>query len=271
MPLTQEPLGRSVRGPGLPTVVAAIAAGAMAVGGCKSEPAAIRFFVAASAAELVGAWAEDARAAGAVGTGVRVEVNAAASSTLARQIEAGAPADLFLSANVQWMDRLERAGLLEAGTRVDLLRNELVIATPKLDGLPDGADADLPGNIKRCVALADPEHVPAGRYARQVLEARGWWAPLQGRLVPAADVRAALALLGRGECEAGLVYATDLLAEPRVRRLGPATEHDPVVYPVAAIKGRTGAGGGVGEAVRSLLKYMGSPAARAAAQARGFQ
>ena len=213
--------------------------------------------MAASAAGLVEQWAADA--------GTRVSVNAAASSTLARQIEAGAPADLYLSANVQWMDRLDRAGQLEPGTRTDLLRNELVIATPRQDGLPDGADADLPANIRRCVAMADPDHVPAGKYARQVLEARGWWDGLQGRLVPAADVRAALMLLARGECDAGLVYATDLIASPKVRRLGPAPEHDPIVYPVAAIKGRATA------AVRSFLGYIGSPPAQAVARARGFQ
>jgi molybdate transport system substrate-binding protein len=196
---------------------------------------------------------------------MQVEINAAASSTLARQIEAGAPADLFLSADVQWMDRLEKLGALAPGTRRDLLRNELVIATPKTDGLPPGAERDLPAAVKRCVALADPEHVPAGRYAKQVLQARGWWDALQGRMVPAADVRAALALLVRSECEAGFVYATDIVAAPSVRRLGAAPEHDPIVYPVAAVKGR------VTPAVKAFLDYIASDAAQAAARARGFQ
>ncbi len=216
----------------------------------------MQFYVAASAADLVERWAADA--------GARVSVNAAASSTLARQIEAGAPADLYLSANVQWMDRLDHGGLLAPGTRSDLLRNELVIATPRDDGLADGADADLPGAIKRCVSLADPDHVPAGQYALQVLKKRGWWDKLEGRVVPAADVRAALMMLARGECDAGLVYATDLLASPRVRRLGPATEHDPVVYPVAAMKGRAT------PEVHRLLQYMSGTAAQATARKRGF-
>ena len=170
-------------------------------------------------------------------TGLQVRASYAASSALARQIEAGAPAQAFVSADEQWMDYLERKGLLQSGTRRDVLGNRLVWIVPATSKAPADPLAAL-GPRDR-LALADPQHVPAGKYARAALEKMGAWRSLSGRLAAAENVRAALALVARGECPLGIVYETDALAEPKVRiasRIDPRL-HPPIVYPAAAIRG----------------------------------
>lgn len=161
----------------------------------------------------------------------------AASSALARQIEGGAPADLFLSADAEWMDRLDSAGLLRAGSRADLLANELVLIAPApAAGAPPPA-AGLAALAAGRVAMADPEAVPAGRYARAALGHLGLWDAVAPRVVPAENVRAALALVERGEVGLGIVYATDALASSRVvvvHRFAPGS-HPPIRYPVAIL------------------------------------
>ncbi|MEO6042153.1 MAG: molybdate ABC transporter substrate-binding protein [Croceibacterium sp.] len=156
----------------------------------------------------------------------------AATSALARQIEQGAPADLFVSADEEWADKLDRAHLLRAGTRRDVLTNELVLIGTKggtVRGLADLGQGKL--------ALADPAAVPAGKYARAALESSGAWAKVAGNVVPAENVRAALALVERGEAPLGVVYATDALASAKVDVLEtfPAAGHPPIRYPVAII------------------------------------
>ncbi|MBC7159257.1 MAG: molybdate ABC transporter substrate-binding protein [Porphyrobacter sp.] len=184
--------------------------------------------------EVAGAWAAKGHQ--------RPRLSFAASSVLARQIEGGAPADLFVSADAEWMDRLDRAGLLRPGSRADLLGNQLVLiapasAAPAAPAAGVRPPAGLAALSARLVAMGDPEAVPAGRYARAALEHLGLWTAVAPRVVPAENVRAALALVERGEVPLGIVYATDARASPRVvviHRFAPAS-HPPIRYPVAIL------------------------------------
>ena len=162
----------------------------------------------------------------------------AASSALARQVQAGAPADLFASADEEWMDVLDRAGLIAAGTRMDLAGNRLVVVAP----------VSWRGRITRAtlgrtlaagpMAMADPEAVPAGKYGRAALVTLGAWDAVAPHVVRAENVRAALALVERGAAPFGIVYATDARASRAVRVAGvfPADSHPPIRYPVARLK-----------------------------------
>lgn len=162
----------------------------------------------------------------------------AASSALARQAQAGVPADLFASADEEWMDVLDRAGLLAAGTRANLAGNRLVVVAP----------AAWRGRLTRAtlartlaagpVAMADPDAVPAGKYGRAALERLGAWPAVAPHVVRAANVRAALLLVERGAAPFGIVYATDARAAAAVRVAGlfPADSHPPIRYPVARLK-----------------------------------
>jgi molybdate transport system substrate-binding protein len=162
----------------------------------------------------------------------------AASSALARQVEAGAPADLFASADEEWMDALGQRGLLAAGTRATFLGNRLVVVAPR------GSRATVTrANLARVlaagpVAMADPASVPAGKYGRAALERLGAWSQVAPRVVRAENVRAALALVERGAAPFGIVYATDARASAKVRVAGvfPAGSHPPVRYPLARLK-----------------------------------
>jgi len=169
--------------------------------------------------------------------GTPVRAAYAASSALARQIEAGAPAQVFISADEEWMDYVERKSLLQPGTRRDVFANRLVWVVPAGRGTP----ADPLGALgpRDRLALADPQHVPAGKYARAALEKMGAWPGMAGRIAAAENVRGALALVARGECPLGVVYETDARAEPKVRiagRIDPGL-HPRIVYPAAAIRG----------------------------------
>lgn len=204
----------------------------------------------------------------AAAEGLQARLVFGASSTLARQIAAGAPADLYLSASAEWMDYLEQEGMMAAGTRVDFLGGDLVLIAPKGEGFTVdwGPGFSLARALTGRLALADPDHVPAGVYARQALIHLGWWDDLRRRLAPATDVRAALAFVERGECSAGIVYATDALASQRIELLGriPADSHDPVVYPLAAIRGRDT------PLVRRLLAFLQSTSSLELFARRGF-
>ncbi len=164
----------------------------------------------------------------------------AASSALARQILAGAPADLFLSADEDWMDAIAKAGLLRAGTRTTLLGNRLVLIAPvaskvRLTPVRGFALARALGSGR--LALADPAAVPAGKYAKAALTALGVWPGVAAKIAPAENVRAALALVERGAAPLGIVYATDARAAQAVRVVGvfPASSHPPIRYPVAVL------------------------------------
>ena len=174
----------------------------------------------------------------------RPVLSLAASSALARQIEAKAPADLFLSADEEWMDYLAGRNLIVSTSRVSFLTNRLVIVAPSASRVsftvrPGFALAAALGGGR--LALADPDAVPAGRYARDALTRLKVWPAVQGSLARAENVRAAMALVARGAAPLGIVYATDARADGAVRVAGwiPATAHKPITYPVARIAAAT--------------------------------
>ncbi len=165
----------------------------------------------------------------------------AATSALARQIESGAPADLFISADEKWMDEVEAKGLIEAGSRADMLGNSLVLVAPAKSDVQITVAEGFPLAIALGtgrLAMADPDAVPAGRYGKEALIKLGVWDAVAGKVAPAENVRAALALVGRGEAPLGIVYATDAKADPKVRLVAsfPEASHTPIRYPVAVLK-----------------------------------
>ncbi len=165
----------------------------------------------------------------------------AASNVLEKQIEQGAPADLFFSADTDWMDAAQKAGLVKDGTRVDLLGNAIVLVAPKdatlaVDVHPGfDLNAALAGGR---LAMGNVDAVPAGKYGKAALQTLGAWEGVKDHVAQAESVRAALAFVARGETPLGLVYATDAAAEPKVKVVGvfPAGSHPPIVYPVAITK-----------------------------------
>ena len=200
--------------------------------------------------------------------GEKIAFNFAASSALVSQIEAGAPVDLLVTADESTMGRLEKAALVLAGTRRPLLGNRLAVIVPtgsKIQ-LTKAAELANPG-VKR-LALADPEAVPAGKYAKAWLESLGVWASVEKRVVPTLNVRAALAAVAAGEADAGVVYLTDVgaTATVRIAFTVPAGEAPPIVYPVAVIAGSKNPA-----SARDLLKVLESPAARAIFDRFGFE
>lgn len=175
-------------------------------------------------------------------TGNDAKVTYAGTPTLAKQIELGAPADVFVAADTQWMDYLATKGLIRAGTRFDRIGNGLVLIAPVLSAraeikLEPGIDlAGILGDGR--LAMGDPDSVPAGRYARAALEFLGIWPSLASRIAPVDNVRLALALVARGEAPLGIVYRSDARAEPKVRVLAefPAKSHPPIVFPMAIVE-----------------------------------
>ena len=175
-------------------------------------------------------------------SGVPVKESFASSSTLARQIEAGAPAQVFISADTKWMDYLAQKGLVAAQT--PLLGNELALIAPADSPLrPHAIDPsfDWPRLLGRDgrLAVGDPDHVPAGIYAKEALQHLGAWKTLEPRLARADDVRGALAFVERGETPLGIVYVTDARVSAKVKIAGvfPGATHSPIVYPAAILKG----------------------------------
>ncbi|RJF90202.1 molybdate ABC transporter substrate-binding protein [Sphingomonas cavernae] len=164
----------------------------------------------------------------------------AASSALARQVEAGAPADIFVSADEPWMDALAQNGLIRSGTRVSFLANRLALIAPASSRVTLPIRRDFPiaaalGDGR--LAMADPDAVPAGRYGKAALASLGVWPSVAQKVARAENARAALALVERGEAPLGIVYATDARASRRVRLVGlfPPTTHPPITYPVATL------------------------------------
>lgn len=200
-----------------------------------------------------------------------LRLSLASSSTLARQIEQGAPANLFGSADLKWMDYLDKRGLLVAGTRRDLLSNDLVLVVPA--GAPRHVDirpgfdlAALLGADGR-LAVGDPAHVPVGIYAAEALHKLGLWDSVKARLAPADNVRSALLLVERGEAPAGICYGTDAAVSRQVMVAGvfPAASHAPIVYPFALVRG------GDTPQARALLDFLAGDTARGIFAARGFK
>jgi molybdate transport system substrate-binding protein len=183
---------------------------------------------------------DDVNAAYTAKTGVKVAASYAASSTLAKQIEQGAPADVFVSADTDWMDYAISKKNINEPTRVNLLGNSIVLIAPKdskIDNvtIAQGFDlAKLAGDGK--IATGDVKSVPVGKYAQAALEKLGAWQAAAPKFAMAESVRAALALVARGEAVLGIVYSTDAKVEPGVKIVGtfPADSHPPIIYPVAA-------------------------------------
>nr|AYM53938.1 molybdenum ABC transporter periplasmic molybdate-binding protein [Corallococcus coralloides] len=198
-------------------------------------------------------------------TGHEVSFAFGASSDLARQATAGAPADAFLSADAPKLEALEKAGLVQAGTRVDLLSNRLVVVVPVRARGTVAGPADLKG-VKR-LALADPAAVPAGVYAKAWLEKAGLWKDVEAKVVPALDVRAALSAVEAGRVDAGVVYATDAAQSKKVRVafVVPEGEAPRIVYPVAAL-----AKGKAPEAGRAFVRFLRTEGARKVFARHGF-
>jgi len=200
-------------------------------------------------------------------SGDTLRFNFGASSTLARQIEEGAPGDLFLSADEAKMDGLEKKGLLVPGTRRSLLSNLLVIIVPvDAQEIPKSA-AELTKPEYKKIAVAEPATVPAGIYAREYLQRLGIWDALNGKLVPTENVRGALAAVESGNVEAGFVYKTDALVSRKVKiALEIASDGGPKIsYPFAVLKSSKDA-----ERAKKLADYLGGPEARATFLKFGF-
>ncbi len=202
----------------------------------------------------------------AIGT---IKVSYAASSQLARQIEHGAPAAVFISADLDWMDHVEKLGKLETGTRANLLGNALVLVAPKdsdarVDLAAGGSVTDALGPSGR-LAVGEPNSVPAGKYAKAALTSLGQWDALASRAVSADNVRSALNFVARKEAALGIVYRTDALSEPAVRIVDtfPAATHAPIVYPIGLLAP-------AGDEARKLHALLLSPGVQAAFVAAGF-
>lgn len=249
-------------------VAAAAILGACAPGRPAGAPP-IDLFAAASLREMLDAAidAHDRR------TGRTVRATYAGSAQLARQIAAGAPADLFIPADSVWMDWLDQSGLVEPGTRRRLAANRLVLIAPATS--PGGpVDLTAPGDfVERLgdgrLAMAEPA-MPAGRYGQAALTRLNLWSGVRDRIAPGVDVRAALALVARGEVPLGIVYATDARVEPRVRVVArfPAASHPPIVYPAALIRRQDGSGDRIG--AQAFLDGLAGPEGQAMFLRFGF-
>lgn len=247
------------------SLVASSAWTGAAAAGTDREDEGVLVFAAASTTNAV---REIADRFAAQGLG-RIVTSFAASSALARQIDGGAPAGLFISASEEWMDYLAARGRIEAGTRRGLVSNRLVLIAPARSSLelriaPGFALAEALGDGR--LALGDPNHVPAGMYAKAALVSLGVWPSVQSKLAPMADVRAALAFVEREETVAGIVYASDATASRRVKVLDvfPDEAHPPITYAVALVKG-------AGASARAFYEYLVSPEARAVFEGHGFR
>lgn len=242
----------------LVAVLLAFAAPALA------QPAPLTVFAAASLRDVMDAQAAAFTRAG----GPPVRFSYAASSAIARQIENGAPADLFISADSDWMDYVAQRGLIDAGSRRNLVTNHLALIAP--------ANSKLRLTIRKNMsllaaldggrlAMAGPD-VPAGRYGRAALTSLGVWPSVEGRVVQADNVRNAMVFVSRGEAPLGVVYDTDAKVDPKVRIVGlfPASSHPPIIYPGAVVKSSTN------PAAQRFLTYLKSRAGQATFRRYGF-
>jgi molybdate transport system substrate-binding protein len=244
----------------------ALAAAVMPMAAARAQAAGLVIFAAASLKnaldEIAAAWTKE--------TGKTApRISYAASSALAKQMEQGAPADLFLSAYLDWMDYVEKKDLIAKDTRVNLLGNKIVLIAPKdskttIEVKPgfDLAKALAGGKL----AMANVDAVPAGKYGKAALEKLGAWNGVKDNVAQADNVRAALLLVARGEAPLGIVYSTDAAAEPNVKIVGtfPADSHPPIVYPAAVIKAAKSAD------AKPFLDYLKSAKARPAFEKQGF-
>jgi molybdate transport system substrate-binding protein len=201
--------------------------------------------------------------------GRKVVVSYGASSALAKQIENGAPADIFISADLDWMDYVAAHKLIKPETRFNLLGNKLVLIASvdsriNLTIAPNFPLAQALGNDR--LAMADPSAVPAGKYGKAALEALGVWSSVSSKIAPAQDVRATMLLVARGEAPLGIVYQTDAAADKSVKIVGafPESTHPPIIYPVAVTTASTNPG------AAAYIGFLKSPSAKPAFEIQGF-
>src|SRR6516165_3036846 len=230
-----------------------------------AEEKTLTVFAAASMKNAL----DDIDAAFTAKTGVKITASYAASSTLAKQIEQGAPADIFVSADTDWMDYAAARKSINEATRINLLGNSLVLIAPKDSKIGDvtiGAGFDLAklaGDGR--IATGDVKAVPVGKYAKAALEKLGAWQAAEPKFAMADSVRAALTLVARGEAVLGIVYSTDAKVEPGVKVIGtfPADSHPPIIYPVAATSTAK-------PEANAYLDYLRSSVAKAVLEKYGF-
>lgn len=225
--------------------------------------AEIQVFAAASLTDAL----QEIAAAYEKASGDKVLLNLGASSALARQIQEGAPADLFFSADEAKMDGLEKRGLVLKGTRRSLLSNTLVIVVPADSNLKISSANDLATSKIRALALAEPQSVPAGIYAKEYLRAKKLWGKVINKTIPTENVRGALAAVESGNVDAGIVYKTDAQISKKVKIAFevPAADGPKISYPLAVM-----AESRQQEAARKLLAYLESPAALDVFRRYGF-
>jgi molybdate transport system substrate-binding protein len=229
-----------------------------------ADQGSVVVFAAASMTEVLGGLGEQFQEH----TGQSVVFSFAGSSILARQIDQGAPADVFVSANHDWIDFLDARGRLVPGSIATFAHGALVAVAPR--GTDVNIDLDPEFSIsdafKGRLAIADPAHVPAGQYTKEVLLALGWWNVLSSRLAVASDVRGALTYVDRGACDLGIVYATDATISSRVKVVAvfPDSLHSPIRYLVAEVGKDQGRG-------HAFVAFLSSSSAARALKAAGFQ
>ena len=234
-----------------------------------ATPAAADDLTIFAAASLKNAAEDIGKAYEAAGKG-KVVYSFASSADLAKQIENGAPASIFISADKKWMDYVQEKNLIVPDSRRDLLGNTLTLIAPKDSSL--SADfkagnvdlASLIGDSK--LAMGDPDSVPAGRYGKAALEKLGLWTAVEPKVARTKDVRAALALVERGEAAAGVVYRTDALVSDKVKIAGefPEDSHPPIVYPIAIVAEHND------DAAKAFYSYLTGDEARAVFEKYGF-
>ena len=231
----------------------------------RAADAPVVVFAAASLKNAL----DEATAAWGKETGKSAKISYAGSNALAKQIESGAPADLFFSADLAWMDYAEKNGTIRPDTRASLLRNAIVLVAPK----DSSAQVDLRQGVDLSAALGggrlamgNVEAVPAGKYGKAALEKLGAWHGVKDTIAQAENVRAALLLVSRGEAPLGIVYATDAVSDPGVKVVStfPADSHPPIVYPIARTKDSSN------EDAVALLAWLRSPTARPFFEKQGF-
>ncbi|MGH8140401.1 MAG: molybdate ABC transporter substrate-binding protein [Steroidobacteraceae bacterium] len=246
-------------------LAAAFLAGTSAVGAAQ-DARTVLVFGAASLTNVL----DELGQAFTAKTRVPVKSSLAASSVLAKQIEAGAPADVFFCADLEWMDYLDHRNLLRPGSRHDVLGNRLVLIAPAdskvslriARGMDFGPALGADGKL----ATGDPDSIPVGRYAEAALRKLGAWDAVAPRIVGAENVRAALAFVARGEAPLGIVYRTDALEEKRVRIVAefPRDSHPPIIYPIAETRR-------AGPAAGEFVDFVRSPAAAEIFRKYGFE
>jgi molybdate transport system substrate-binding protein len=245
--------------------VAALIACGLSAGPAAAQNHDVLVFAAASLKNAL----DDVNAQFQGETGKHANISYAASSTLAKQIENGAPADIFISADLDWMDYLAKHNLIKPETRKNVLGNELVLVAPKDSAAQVKIAAGFPlakllagGKL----AMADTAAVPAGKYGKAALEKLGIWSSVESQIAQAENVRAALALVARKEAPFGIVYQTDAAAEPDVKVVGifPEDTHPPIIYPIALIANSANAD------AASFLAYIESGKARPLFEKQGF-